>query len=418
MRLHHPKHLFGFARSVVGRAALALGALQAVVAATLVVIDAVQKKIRTKREGFPKPGTFEGHVAGSATSVYTYGEDLYEAMLEAIRSAEHQILMETYIWKGDAVGRTFRDALNEAAARGVKVYVIYDGFANLVVRPSFYSFHPEVQVYRFPVLRPSILFTNIRGTGFDHRKLLVVDEKVGFVGGYNIGSLYATKWRDTHLRIVGPSVWDLREAFVSVWNLAAARTRRPLDDTSAGFWEPHLRAVNNIPANLVFPIRGIYLDAINRAKSHIYITTAYFIPDQQILNALLRASKRGVDVRVILPEESNHVLSDWLSRGFYSSLLENGVQILLYQNAMIHAKTATVDGQWSTVGTANIDRLSLTGNYEINLEIFDKGLAHNMEQIFAIDSGNSRILTIKEWERRHIVARVSEAILAPLRPLL
>lgn len=408
----------GFARTVVGRAALALAALQTAVAATLVIIDAVQKKIRTKREGFPKPGTFEGQVAGSSTTVYTYGEDLYESMLEAIRSAEHQILMETYIWKGDAVGRAFRDALNDAAARGVKVYVIYDGFANLVVNPSFYKFHPEVQVYRFPVLRPSVLFTNIRGTGFDHRKLLVVDETTGFVGGYNIGSLYATKWRDTHLRIVGPSVWELREAFVSVWNLATSRSRRPLDDISAEFWEPRLRAVNNIPANLVFPIRGVYLDAINRAKDHIYITTAYFIPDQQILNALLRASKRGVDVRVILPEESNHVLSDWLSRGFYSSLLENGIQILLYQNAMIHAKTATVDGQWSTVGTANIDRLSLTGNYEINLEIFDKGLASSMEQIFAIDSGNSRILTIKEWERRHIVARVSEAILAPLRPLL
>ncbi|WP_228721007.1 phospholipase D-like domain-containing protein [Arthrobacter sp. 260] len=418
MRLHHPKRLVGFARTVVGRAALALAALQAVVAATLVIIDAIQKKIRTKREGFPKPGIFEGQVAGSSTTVYTYGEDLYEAMLEAIRSAEHQILMETYIWKGDAVGRTFRDALNDAAARGVKVYVIYDGFANLVVRPSFYKFHPDVRVFRFPVLRPSIVFTNIRGTGFDHRKLLVVDETTGFVGGYNIGSLYATKWRDTHLRIVGPSVWELREAFVSVWNLATARSRPPLDDTSADFWEPRLRAVNNIPANLVFPIRGVYLDAINRAKDHIYITTAYFIPDQQILNALLRASKRGVDVRVILPEESNHVLSDWLSRGFYSSLLENGIQVLLYQNAMIHAKTATVDGQWSTVGTANIDRLSLTGNYEINLEIFDEGLASSMEQIFAIDSGNSRILTIQEWERRHIVARVSEAILAPLRPLL
>ncbi len=410
--------MFGFARTVVGRAALALGALQAAVAATLVIIDAVQKKIRTKREGFPRPGIFKGHVAGSTTTVYTYGEDLYEAMLEAIRSAEHQILMETYIWKGDAVGRIFRDALNEAAARGVKVYVIYDGFANMVVRPSFYSFHPDVHVYRFPVLRPSVLFTNIRGTGFDHRKLLVVDQSVGFVGGYNIGSLYATKWRDTHLRIAGPSVWELREAFVSVWNLSASRSRPQLGDVSADFWEPRLRAVNNIPANLVFPIRGVYLDAINRAKERIFITTAYFIPDQQILNALLRASKRGVDVRVILPEKSNHVLSDWLSRGFYSSMLENGIQVLLYQNAMIHAKTATVDGQWSTVGTANIDRLSLTGNYEINMEIFDEDLASDMEQIFAIDSGNSRILTIKEWERRHIVARFSEAILAPLRPLL
>lgn len=176
--------------------------------------------------------------------------------------------------------------------------------------------------------------------------------------------------------------------------------------------------MNNLPSSLVYPIRGMYLDAIDRAGKHIFITTAYFIPDRQILEALLRASRRGVDVRVILPEFSNHVLSDWLSRGFYTSLLENGVTVLLYQHAMIHAKTATIDGEWSTIGTANIDRLSLTGNYEINLEIINSDLADSMEKIFEIDSGNSRILSLEEWRRRHVVARFSETILAPWRPLL
>jgi cardiolipin synthase len=414
--LNH-RFVMGFATTALRRAALAFVAAQAAVIASLVVIDALQKRIRSTREGFPRPGTFTTTISDSTTTVYTFGEDLYNAMIDAIDNAERQILIETYIWKGDATGRRFRDALNDAAARGVEVYVIYDGFANLVVRPSFYTFHPDVHVFRFPVLRPSVLFTNIRGTGLDHRKLLVVDNAIGFVGGYNIGSLYATKWRDTHLALTGPSVWELRQAFVSVWNLRAKR-RAVLADTSAGFWEPRIRAVNNIPANLVFPIRGVYLDAINRATRSIYITTAYFIPDQQILDALLRASERGVDVRVILPEDSNHVLSDWLSRGFYSTMLRCGVQVLLYQNAMIHAKTATVDGEWSTVGTANIDRLSLTGNYEINLEIFDRELARTMEQIFEIDSSNTRLLTLEEWDSRHVVARVSEAILAPLRPFL
>ncbi|WP_081738052.1 phospholipase D-like domain-containing protein [Arthrobacter sp. H41] len=138
----------------------------------------------------------------------------------------------------------------------------------------------------------------------------------------------------------------------------------------------------------------------------------------QILGALLRASRRGVDVRVLLPEDSNHVVSDWLSRGFYSALLNAKVRVLLYQNSMIHAKTATIDGEWSTVGTANIDRLSLTGNYEINLEIFDRNLAETMERIFETDSSNTRTLTLEEWNSRHLVARVSEAILAPLRPFL
>ena len=410
--------MVGIARGTVQRGVLALVTAQAVVIVGVVAVDVYQRSRRTKRPGFPQPGTFHTTIADTETTVFTYGEDLFEAMIAAIDNARHQVLLETYIWKGDEVGARFRDAVNRAAGRGVDVFVIYDGFANLVVNPFFYDFHPAVNAYRFPVIRPSIIFTNIRGTGLDHRKVLVVDGEVGFVGGYNIGSLYATKWRDTHLEIRGPSVWELREAFVSFWNLRAIPRRPELPDLSATYWEPRIRAVNNVPALLVFPIRGVYLDAINRAHKHIFITTAYFIPDRQILDALLRASRRGVDVRVILPEDSNHVVSDWLSRGFYSSLISAGVRILLYQNSMIHAKTATVDGEWSTVGTANIDRLSLTGNYEINLEIFDRDLAATMERIFAVDSSNSRELTRQEWESRHLVARASEIILAPLRPFL
>ncbi|MFJ6003252.1 phosphatidylserine/phosphatidylglycerophosphate/cardiolipin synthase family protein [Arthrobacter sp. NPDC092385] len=410
--------ILGFAGGTAKRAAVALFSAQAVVIAGIVGVDAYQKRQRTKRPVFPQPGTFHTTIGDTETTVYTYGEDLFDAMIGAIDKAEHQVLLETYIWKGDEVGARFRDAVNRAAERGVNVYLIYDGFANLVVNPFFYKFHPLVNTYRFPVLRPSIIFTNIRGTGFDHRKVLVVDDEVGFVGGYNLGSDYATKWRDTHLEVRGPSVWELREAFVSFWNIRAIPRRPELPDLSASFWEPRIRAVNNNPAFLVFPIRGVYLDAINRAEKHIFITTAYFIPDRQILDALLRASRRGVDVRVILPEDSNHVVSDWLSRGFYSSMIGAGVQVLLYQNSMIHAKTATIDGEWSTVGTANIDRLSLTGNYEINLEIFDRALAATMEKIFEVDSSNSRVLTKEEWDSRHVVARASELILAPLRPFL
>ncbi len=391
---------------------------QATVIAGIVALDAVERSRRKNRPKWPRPGSFETTVVETETTVYTYGEDLYDAMLAAVDGAEERVLLETYIWKGDETGARFRDAVNRAAARGVSVYVIYDGFANLVVKPSFYAFHPDVNVFRFPIIRPSVVFTNIRGTGLDHRKLLVVDDTVAFVGGYNIGSLYATSWRDTHLALRGPEVSELTQAFTNLWNLQRSDSHRALPDTGGGHWDPHIRAVSNIPANLVFPIRSVYLDAINRAQHCIFITTAYFIPDQQILDALLRASRRGVDVRVIVPEDSNHVVSDWLSRGFYSAMLRAGVTVLLYQHAMIHAKTATIDGVWSTIGTANIDRLSLTGNYEINLEIVDSALAATMEHVFEVDSSNCRTLTEEEWQSRHVVARVSEAILAPLRPFL
>jgi len=151
---------------------------------------------------------------------------------------------------------------------------------------------------------------------------------------------------------------------------------------------------------------------------HIYMTHAYLIPDSDMLSALIRAARRGVDVRIIIPAESNHIVADWLARGFYSSFLRAGVRLLLYQGAMVHAKTATIDGQWSTIGTANIDRLSLLGNYEINVEVFNADVAKQMEDLFAVDSSNTIELSLPDWQRRHAMVKFSETVLTPLRPLL
>lgn len=411
-----PVSLVTMLKKLATRLVLAFLAVQAAVAGFLVAFDAIKHRIRKRRSNFPRPGVFNTPIADSSLTIYTYGEDLYADMLGAIRNAKTRIFLETYIWKSDDTGVRFKEALDQAAERGVEVFVVYDGFANLVVSPSFFTFHPDIHVYRFPVLRPTRLVAPLRSTGLDHRKLLIVDDEIGFVGGYNIGALYATEWRDTHLRITGASAWDLRQTFAIVWNTVCGSPHIPHHPPHA--WDLRIRTVNNIPALLVYPIRGVYLDVINRASTHIYITTAYFIPDQQILHALLAASRRGVDVRIILPMNSNHVLADWLSRGYYASLLREGVTVLRYRNAMIHAKTATVDGHWSTVGTANIDRLSLTGNYETNVEIHDRAFAADMEEIFAIDSENCTELTLAQWKERYVTARISEGILRPLRPFL
>ena len=405
-------------RAVVRAGALTVAAPFAV-AASLIVTDAIKKYRRDAAEvSFPHLPPLDGEVAGTRTRLFTYGEDLYASMLAAIRRAQHTIMLESYIWKGDAIGAEFKEALIEAADRGVSVYVIFDGFANLVVPREFLRFPERIHVLRYPAFRPGLLTLNVRHSGRDHRKILVVDDEIGFVGGYNIGSLYATDWRDTHLGLEGPAVWDLRNAFVDFWN----STRRPhlpvLPDPGSDHWEPHIRPARNAPGHLLFPIRGIYLQAIDRAQSHIYITQAYFIPDHEILDALLAAARRGVDVRVIVPDNSNHVVTDWLSRGLYSSLLAGGVTIWHFQDAMVHAKTATIDGVWTTIGTANIDRLSLSGNYEINMEIYDEGLAKQMEQVFETDLSNCRKLPAEEWENRGRIARISERVLAPLRPLM
>lgn len=401
--------------TLLKRIVQAVVAVQGATLLALVVVDHRRKKLR-KPATFPRLPPRSVTVGSSEVTVYTYGEDLYRDMLDAISQAKSRIFFETFIWKGDAVGQAFKDALIDAANRGVKVYVVFDEFANLVVPRSFFVLPKNIAVRRHPLIASGFRFP--RNTGRDHRKVLVVDDIVGFLGGYNIGSLYATDWRDTHARLTGDIVWDVQNAFIDYWNLWSGRRRAALPDFGSASWQPEIRIHRNMPRNVVYPIRGMYLNAIDRASHHIYMTHAYFIPDTDILSALIRAARRGVDVRIIIPAESNHIVADWLARGFYNQLLRNGVRLLLYQGAMVHAKTATIDGQWSTIGTANIDRISLQGNYEINMEVFNPGVARQMEEIFAIDSSNIVELTLEDWKRRHAMVKFSETVLTPLRPLL
>jgi cardiolipin synthase len=402
-------------RKIIRRIILSWLALQGVTLASLAVVDYWRKRGRAPAR-FPRVPPRSVTAGSSEVTVYTYGEDLYRDMLGAIRQAKTRIFFETFIWKGDEVGRAFKTALIEAADRGVKVYIVYDQFANLVVPRSFFKLPKNIAVRVHPLIASPLRFP--RNSGRDHRKLLVVDDLVAFLGGYNIGSLYATDWRDTHARLTGDVVWDVQNAFVDYWNLFTGRRRQQLPDIGSRSWQPNIRIHRNIPRNMVYPIRGMYLEAIDRAAHHVYLTHAYLIPDDDMLTALVRAAARGVDVRIIVPAESNHIVADWLSRGYYGQLLRGGVRLLLYQGAMVHAKTATIDGQWSTIGTANIDRLSLLGNYEINMEVLNSDVARQMEEIFDVDSSNTVELTLPEWQRRHAMVKFSETVLSPLRPLL
>ncbi len=386
----------------------------------LMVTTKVRKLLRVRKAGggFPITEPVPTDIGtGNLATTFTYGADLFDDMLAAIDGASSRILFETYIWKGDAVGKEFKQALIRAADRGVEVYVIFDGFANLVVSPQFLHMPEPIKSLRYPIFNAGMLLPSVRRFGRDHRKILVVDNGVGYVGGYNIGTDYRTKWRDTHIKIEGSAVWDLDNAFVDFWNQRHPEAEH-IKESGAPSWESHIRAHRNVPRQLIFPIRGMYLEAIDRAQHHVYITAAYFIPDGDILAALKAACKRGVSVKIIMPKVSNHVVADWLSRGFYSELLDAGVEILLYKDWMVHAKTATIDGKWSTIGTANIDRLSLTGNYEINLEILDDGVAAHMETVFENDCTNVEQLLADDWHARNFVVRACELILKPLRRML
>jgi cardiolipin synthase len=381
------------------------------------VADATRKR-RLVQGRFPTSRPQSIPVGDSALQVFTYGEDLYTAMLHMIRGARKRILLETFIWKDDTVGRRFKHELEQAAARGVEVYIIFDGFANLVVPRRFKRFPPSLHVLEYPIVPWPIHPLHISSYARDHRKILVVDGETAFVGGYNIGAAYATEWRDTHLRVSGPHAYELENVFVDFWNAHRTGGLPVLPPHRRRVWDPRINVHRNDPQLLIFPIRTMYLEAIDRASHHIYLTHAYFVPDRIILGGLLQAVQRGVDVRLLMPARSNHLLSDWLARSRYDQCLAGGIRLLLYQGAMVHAKTATIDGIWSTIGTANLDRLSLVGNFEVNVEIYDEELAAHMEAIFADDATKCRELTLKQWRRRSLRQKIEETIVTPIRPLL
>jgi cardiolipin synthase len=402
-------------RLTLGAFALLLS-LQVITIAVLTVVDRRRRR-RASPAAFPHSELPEISQDGAAFQLYTYGRDVYAAMLEAIDAATETIYLETFIWKDDAVGQEFKEHLVRKAEEGVAVYVIFDSFGNLVVPREFKRFPATVHTLAYRAIRRPRHLLMPRRYAFDHRKLLVVDGRIAFIGGYNIGSLYATEWRDTHLRVSGPQATLLAQSFVDFWNRNAPATdlikRRYKRDFAAA-----LIVRSNDAMRMTFPIRDTYINGIEAADHHIRLTSAYFIPDHVLLNSLKAAAARGVDVQVLVPWTSNHIVADWASHAFFTECLRGGIRIFGYQRAMIHAKTASVDGQATTIGTANIDRLSSVGNYEINTVIASPELAGQMDRIFEADKTNAFELTLSEWQKRPWYVKVSERIIKPLRFVL
>ncbi|HET7271645.1 MAG TPA: phospholipase D-like domain-containing protein [Rubrobacter sp.] len=402
------------------RAFLALTAVQAVIVGVLVAMAEFRKRRQGPREGFPweDQPEIELESGEDRLKIYAYGVSLYEAMLGEIESAERDIFVGTFIWKGDEVGRRFVDALARKAREGVRVYVVFDGLANVFVPPSFKRFPKEIHHMDFRPLSGPARVLNPRNVFRFHRHTMSVDGRVAFLGGYNIGSLYAAGWRDTHVRVRGDAAREVDNAFVDFWNTHRTGELPEIIPDRERDWNPAVRVRRNDPYMRIFPIREMYLEALDRANSHVYLTHAYFVPDRALKTHLIDATKRGVDVQLLVPEQSNHVTADWLARRHFYDLLAAGVRIFLYEHIMIHSKTATIDGLWSTIGSANIDRYSLLGNYELNIEVYSHSLATQMERMFETDRSNAEELTLEEWERRPLHAKVIERTLASLSPLV
>ena len=286
---------------------LALTALQAVILGVLVALAEFRKRRRGPREGFPweEQPEIELESGEDRLKIYAYGVRLYEEMLEEIEAAEREIFVGTFIWKGDHVGRCFVEALARKAEAGVEVYVVFDGLANVFVSPSFKRFPERIHRLHFRPLSGPAKILNPRNAFRFHRHVMSVDGKVAFLGGYNIGSLYAAGWRDTHVRVRGEAAREVDNAFVDFWNAHRTGDLPRIVPNKKRDWNPAVRVRRNDPYMRIFPIREMYLEALDRANHHVLLTHAYFVPDRALKAHLIDARERGVDVQLLVPEQSN-----------------------------------------------------------------------------------------------------------------
>ncbi len=399
---------------LLGKVILGLLTLQVLTAVVLLTIAALGKR-RKHEVSFPHEPFEEVQVGENFLQLYAYGRDLYDAMLEAIDAAQESIYIESFIWKDDDVGREFQMHLARKAAEGVAVYVIFDRFGNLVVPRAFKSsFVSPMHVLEYSAIRRPWHLLDPRRFALDHRKLLIVDGTTSFIGGYNIGSVYATQWRDTHLGMRGPAAAELAQSFIAFWNRFCPANERITQRYHLRV-DSRVTVCQNEAMRLSFPIRDLHIAAIDRAQQFIFLTTAYFVPDHMLLDAMKAAAGRGVDVRVLVPWVSNHVVANWITHSYFTDCLQSGIRIFGYRHTMLHAKTCTIDGEWSTVGTCNLDRLSLVGNYEINAAVYSTEFAGQMSALFSEDTAEKFELTMEQWKHRPWYNKVSERILAPLR---
>jgi len=368
-------------------------------------------------------------IAGNKVTLLIDGPATMKEMMAAVRTAKSTINLETYIFDQDGLGLEFADLLIEKRRQGLIVNVMYDSVGTLSVPQPFFDRMKAggVNLLAFNPVNPVARVGKWEVNNRDHRKLLVVDGNTAFTGGINISSDYANSsffgsrrrpneadgkkvgWRDTHVKVEGPAVAAFQYSFVNNW------VHQDAGELPEADYFPPLSAVGDKVLRVLAsdPDKGyeIYKSlvlAIGESKKTVHITSAYFVPDQQIVDALIAAARRGVDVRLVLPGVTDHGLVLHAGRAFYDQLLAGGVKIHQLQVAVLHAKTAVIDGSWSTIGSANIDRRSFIHNYELNVIILDQAFGQEMERAFSEDLRDSKEVTREEWSRRPFSDRIKE----------
>jgi cardiolipin synthase len=380
----------------------------------------------------PASATSEHFVDGNEVRLLRNGEQAYPEMLGAIEAARAQVLLEMYWFGSDKIGRKFAAALVAAAERGVEVAIIYDAIGSVGASEDMFAELRKAGagVIEFNPIAPwKRRFRLSKLTRRDHRKILIVDGRTGFTGGINIADFWlplddgGAAWRDDMVRIDGPAVAGLSDCFALSWaRLRGAPLRLvgfPREPPSGR--APSGQAVRVLGQHFMRTQRQIsraYQHYLERAQRCIFIANSYFVPDRRILRALSRAARRGVDVRIIVPGQSDVDIVRHASRAVWGRLLRAGVRIFEWDESVLHAKSAVVDARWSTTGTFNFDYLSLRLNLEVNVSVLDARFASRLEASFLEDFERCREVSRVDFRFRPLGQRLLEMIAYRLRKFL
>jgi cardiolipin synthase len=362
---------------------------------------------------------------GNSVKVLVDGPETYAAIEAAMRAARSYIDLETFIYGADDIGRRFAALLAEKHREGVEVRVLYDSLGSMDTPRDFFDGlrSQGIDVREFRPMNPvkTPLIWNIHKR--DHRKIVVVDGKTGFTGGINIDSTYLSAstsrpgpkrglkdgWRDTHVRIDGPAVAQLQQLFAESWKTAGGN---PNDVDAAGAIQPAGKTLVTIVGNNSESddrsLYGTYLAAFNCASRRLWITHAYFAPNDDLLTAMTDAAQRGVDVRLIVPSFTDSSIVLNATQATYTRLLQSGVKIYELKDALLHAKSVVIDGTVSIVGSANLDMRSFLHNEEVNAIVIDRDVGQRMEQVFEKDQKAARPVELQRWEQRSTWQRFKE----------
>ena len=362
---------------------------------------------------------------GNSIETFTSGDSFIQALLRELQQARQHIHIESYIFEDDAIGRMVRDVLIEKSRSGVEVRVIYDDVGCWHVPNRFFERMREAGIevrsflkVRFPHFTNKVNYRN-------HRKIIVIDGRAGFVGGMNLAERYVRGfswgiWRDTHLMLKGKAVHGLQTAFLLDWYfvdrtlISAAKYFPKLDN-------PGTSLVQIVTSEPVGPWREIMqglVKAVSEARKYFYIQTPYFLPTEPMLVAMQTAALSGVDVRLMLPCRADSRLTHLASCSYLADVLRAGVKVYLYQKGFLHSKLMVSDDLLSTVGSTNMDFRSFEHNFEVNAFIYDTETALQMREIFLQDQRDCLPVSLKNWEKRSRSRKVAESTVRLLAPLL